>query len=186
MKTPFLVLLSLLFFAPPARAVKVIVDELIDGQFQATDAGESQITCTVIGEGDSFSAQAQISGLDAHGFGSLLVFNTHQPTAVMRTEKKLSVRQSEWAGVLFSSEDVTQLSGIMPQCMGNAALIAPAHRITAFFSCKGDDLSVLMSDDGIANLAATVAGSKHAKFHTDAHHKKWQLSLACDGPFEPI
>lgn len=163
-----------------------MVDELIDGDFQAADADEPQITCHVSGEGTAFFAQSQISGVDAHGFGSILAFTIRQPTAVIRTEKKLSVRQTEWASVLFSSNTVTQLSGIMPKCSASAAFNAPTHRVTAFFSCKGEDLSLLLSDDSIANLAATVAGSRHAKLHVDAMHKKWQLSLACDGPLLPI
>ena len=164
----------------------VVVDELIDGQFQANDADEPQISCMVRGEGNDFSAQGQISGFDAHGFGSILAFNARQPTGVIRTEKKLSVRQTEWASVLFSSNSVTQLSGILPKCTANAVFSTPSLRVTASFSCKGEDLSLLLSDDSIANLASTVNGSKHAKLHVDAHHKKWQLSLTCNGPAGPV
>jgi hypothetical protein len=180
MKTPALLLLSLALLASAAAAGPV--DPLLEGDFDATDATESQITCRVAAEGTTFHGQGQVSGVDAHGFGSILAINVTQPTSTLRSATKIVVRQSQFADILFSSNAMTQLSGILPKCTANAVYNAPSKRVTAFFSCRGDDLSLLMDDPSIENLATTVSGLKHAKFHVDAQHKKWQLLLLCSGP----
>jgi hypothetical protein len=171
-----------------ARAEAALVTTpLIEGDFiwEPGDDFDHE-ACTIFVDGASFSARVAIDSVDDSMQEVALSFETQQPTNITRGTDKLAVRQGQWVsmGVQIGGADILVQVPI-EKCSLSASFGLSKSRGVTSLSCKGDDLSQLLSPTNIASVTSAMATRKHVKFKVDSARKKWSLSTACAGVFTP-
>jgi hypothetical protein len=176
------------FVAVAARVDAALVSTpLIEGDFiwQPSDDFDHE-ACTIFVDGGSFSAQVAIDSLDDSMQEVSLSFDTLQPTSVTRGSDKLAVKQSQWVSLTVGIGGSPVLGQTpIEKCSLSSSFGLAKSKGVATLSCKGDDLSQLLTLSTIGSVKSAMANLKHVKFKVDAARKKWSLSTTCAGVFTP-
>jgi hypothetical protein len=178
----------IVFVAIAARVDAALVSTpLIEGDFiwEPSDDFDHE-ACTIFVDGGSFSAQVALDSLDDSMQEVSLNFDTLQPTSVTRSSDKLAVKQSQWVSLTVDIGGL-QVLGQAPieKCSLSSSFARAKSRGVTTLSCKGDDLSQLLSQSAIGSVKSAMPLLKHVKFKVDSALKKWSLSTTCAGVFTP-
>ena len=177
----FSLVAGLALFAQTARAGG-FGTPLAEGFWFIQDSKDpNQNTCEVGVSGTEFEAFGDVTGT-AQKTAVDVSYDTLQPTGTSRNQKSISVKQGSFStlNVLFNG---TTVSGNVPveKCSVNGSVNTVKATGSTSVSCKGDNITDLLSADEATTVEAALSGIPGVKFKVNVNNGHWSLSIKCKG-----
>jgi hypothetical protein len=170
-----------------ARAHAGPISPLLEGEFDFVSPDDPEHNgCQMLVDGGGFVVHGGVDGLDQSLALVTVLYGTAEPTSVSRTEDKLAIKQSEFATLSMTVGATTPFTNLpLEKCAVTSSFSKSKAKGSVSLSCKGDNLSDLLSPSQIASVQQALAGLHKVKLKVTSALTKWSLSIVCAGQWQP-